>query len=446
MRVGLRLVRGARANETLTLDDNQSVTLGRGTEATFRIQDPSISRRHCQIWNTPRGLLIADLGSSNGTFVNGQRLAGNNWSQLAPNDQVIFGQNELRIMTPNAPAAAPQQGAPPLAASSPQAYKCANCTRAITAQELQQNRYRQDTNGRLICADCLKQFDFDPNMVDGYTIEKKLGQGAFGAVFKATSAKTQQIVALKTIKPQLVSSEKDVQRFFRESDTGRQLVHPNITQIFDAGESKGIYFIAMEYIDGREVSKLIEEYGRLDVGYSMRVIIQIANALQHAFERGIVHRDIKPDNIMVNTQGVAKLVDFGLAKSFTQAGQSGLTAPGEGMGTLAYMPPEQLDNALNADQRSDIYSLGATLYHMLSGNRPFNEKTTRSFIMKILNSMPTPIRTINAAVPQQLDDIINRAMAKSPTDRYQTPKDMEAELRALFQQLAAAHASRSAER
>ncbi len=438
MRVGLRLVRGARANETITLEDNQSVILGRGTEANFRIQDPSISRRHCQISNTPRGLLIADLGSSNGTYVNGQRLAAG-WSALAPNDQVILGQNELRVLAPSAPPT----GAPPTA---PQGYRCGNCARPITPQEIQQNRYRQDTNGRLICAECLKQFDFDPGMVDGYRIEKKLGQGAFGAVFKALALKDGSVCALKTIRPQLVSSEKDVQRFFRESDTGRQLVHPNITQIFDAGESKGVYFIAMEYIEGREVSKLIEEYGRLDVGYSMRVVIQIANALQHAFERGIVHRDIKPDNIMVNTQGVAKLVDFGLAKSFTQAGQSGLTAPGEGMGTLAYMPPEQLDNALNADQRSDIYSLGATLYHMLSGSRPFNEKTTRSFIMKILNSMPAPLRSHNAAVPQQLEDIIVRAMAKKPEDRYQTPKDMEAELRALFQQLAAAHASRSAER
>jgi serine/threonine-protein kinase len=438
MRVGLRLVRGARANETITLEDNQSVILGRGTEATFRIQDPSISRRHCQISNTSRGLLIADLGSSNGTYVNGQRLQAG-WTQLAPNDQVILGQNEVRVLAPTQ-AGAP--GAPPPG----QGYRCGNCARPITPQEIQQNRYRQDTNGRLICAECLKQFDFDPAMVDGYRIEKKLGQGAFGAVFKAVALKDNSVCALKTIRPQLVSSERDVQRFFRESDTGRQLVHPNITQIFDAGESKGVYFIAMEYIEGREVSKLIEEYGRLDVGYSMRVTIQIANALQHAFERGIVHRDIKPDNIMVNTQGVAKLVDFGLAKSFTQAGQSGLTAPGEGMGTLAYMPPEQLDNALNADQRSDIYSLGATCYHMLSGARPFNEKTTRSFIMKILNSMPAPLRPLNPAVPAPLEDIITRAMSKKPEDRYQTPKEMEADLRALFQQLAAAHASRSAER
>ncbi len=439
MRVGLRLVRGARANETIALDDNQTVVLGRGTEATFRIQDPSISRRHCQISNTPRGLLIADLGSSNGTYVNGQRL-GTGWLPLSPGDVVVLGQNEIRVLAPNQPQSAVYPGGGQGAAPG---YRCGHCQRAITPQEIQQNRYRQDTNGRLVCAECLAKLDFDPNMVEGYRIEKKLGQGAFGAVFKAVALKSNEVCALKTIKPQLVSSEKDIQRFFREADTGRQLVHPSILRVFDAGESKGVHFIAMEYIDGREVSKLIEEYGRLDVGYAMRMTIQIANALQHAFERGIVHRDIKPENVMVTSQGVAKLVDFGLAKSFAQAGQSGLTAPGEGMGTLAYMPPEQLDNALNADQRSDIYSLGATLYHMLTGSRPFNEKTTRSFIMKILNAQPPPARSLNPQVPQALEDILTRAMAKAPDDRYQKPAEMEADLRELFQELAKQHAARS---
>ena len=433
-RVALRLVRGARAGEVLSVDENQAVVIGRGSDASFRIQDPSISRRHCQIANSPRGLLIADLGSSNGTYLNGQRL-GNGWTALTPGAQVIFGQNELSVLGYQNPVQ-------PL----PQQYRCANCGRVVSNEDIQHNRYRQDTNGRLVCAECLKQFDFEPNLVEGYRIEKKLGQGAFGSVYKALKLSNNAVVALKTIKPQLVSNEKDVQRFFREAETGRQLVHPNITGIYDAGESNGLYFIAMEYIEGSEISKLIETYGRLDVGYTMRVMIQITNALQHAYSRGIVHRDIKPENIMVTAQAQAKLVDFGLAKSFTEAGQSGLTAPGEGMGTLAYMPPEQLDNALNADQRSDIYSLGATLYHMLSGNRPFNEKTTRSFIMKILHHMPPPLRQVNPSVPQELEDIINRAMAKSPDDRYQTPEEMETDLVNLFQRLAAEYASRSGER
>ena len=425
-RVAMRLVRGARAGEIITLADNQSVIMGRGSETTFRIPDPSISRRHCQIANTQRGLLIADLGSSNGTYVNGQRLA-NGWAPLHPNDQVILGQNEVRVIgyenQPVQPQAAPQAqqaGFPP-----PQSYA--------------------GQAGPQGMAPAGPRPDFDPNMVDGYQIQSKLGQGAFGSVYRAVRMATNQIVALKTIKPQLVREPKDLKRFFREAETGRQLVHPNITQIFDAGECRGVHYIAMEFVDGSEVSKLIDQYGRLDVGYALRVVIQIANALQHATERGIVHRDIKPENIMITSQCVAKLVDFGLAKSFQQAGSSGLTAPGEGMGTLAYMPPEQLDNALNADQRSDIYSLGATLYHMLSGSRPFNEKTTRSFIMKILNNMPPPIRQVNPTVPQELSDIIERAMAKKPEDRYQHPGEMEAELTGLFQRLAAEFASRSSE-
>jgi serine/threonine-protein kinase len=315
----------------------------------------------------------------------------------------------------------------------------------ITHQEIAANQYRQDTNGRLICADCLKHFDFDPNMIDGFRIEKKLGQGAFGAVYKAIDLKTNTTIALKTIRPQLVSSEKDVARFFREAETGQKLVHESVTQVYGAGENNGHYYISMEYIEGNEVSKLIGQYGRLDVGYAMRVALQISSALQHAFERGIVHRDIKPENIMVTSACVAKLVDFGLAKSFTEAGQSGLTAPGEGMGTLAYMPPEQLDNALNADQRSDIYSLGATLYHMLSGKRPFEEKTTRSFIMKILNHMPAPLRSVNPTVPKELEDIVNKAMSKEPNDRYQKPEELESELRSLFEKLAAEFTSRSGE-
>ncbi len=430
-RVALRLVRGARAGEAVTLEENQTIIVGRGSETTFRIQDPSISRRHCQIANTPRGLLVADLGSSNGTYVNNQKLS-TGWVQLNPGDQVILGQNEIRVIGFQQAAMTPQ-------------YQCSTCGRAITPQEIQTNRYRADTNGRLMCADCAGKMDFDPNLVEGYLIQKKLGQGAFGAVYLAIRGTDNATVALKTIRPNLVSNEKDVQRFFREADTGRQLVHANITQIYDAGETRGVYYIAMEFIDGTEVSKMIEQYGRLDVGYSMRVIIQIADALQHAFEKGIVHRDIKPENVMVTPNCTAKLVDFGLAKSFTQAGQSGLTAPGEGMGTLAYMPPEQLDNALNADQRSDIYSLGATLYHMLSGQRPFNEKTTRSFIMKILKHMPAPIRQLNPAVPAELEDIISKAMAKSPDDRYQQPQEVVADLTSLFQRLAAEFASRSGE-
>lgn len=483
MRYELRFVHGVRAGQRVFLDDNQTVVLGRGTETNCRIQDPSISRRHCQITNCPQGLLIADLGSSNGTFVNGQPVT--HWRALNPNDQVVLGHNQVEIQMAQPMAGAGmappvnqamsqvgmmgmgqpgmgQPGMPQPAMGGANPY-LANASQNFQGGLPQQQSFAQPNLGMMqqsfaqpgmgmmqqsfaggqppgpaapppaMVATQGPRPDFDPNMVEGYIIESKLGQGAFGAVYKAISQRNGHMVALKTIRPQLVQNEKDVRRFFREAGTGATLVHPNIIRIYDAGESRGCHYIAMEFVDGRDVNSLIEQYGRIDIGYTLRVGIQIANALQHAYERSIVHRDIKPENILVTAQGQAKLVDFGLAKNFQQAGVSGLTAPGEGMGTLAYMPPEQLDNALMADQRSDIYSLGATLYHMLTGQRPFNEKTTRKFIMKILNEMPVPIREQNPQVPQELEQIIDKAMSKEPEDRYQTPAEMERELNEVFE-------------
>jgi len=493
MRVELRFVHGVRAGQVIPLEDNQTLILGRGTDTNCRIQDPSISRRHCQVTNCARGVLIADIGSSNGTYVNGQRIAS--WVALNPGDQVVLGQNQFDILgpgqapmpmgtgvgmnlgqtapgalgnmsragmgiggtgvamqVPQAGAAMPmstgvgmnvgQMAAGGMGGGFAQRQQCGGCGREISPAEMSQGRVRQDQQGRLICADCVSKYDFDPNMVEGYRIEYKLGQGAFGCVYRAQQGATGRIVALKTVRPQLVQNEKDIARFFREAKSGAALVHPNVIRVYDAGESRGTYFIAMEYVEGREVAKLIEQYGRLDVGYSLRVGIQIANALQHAYERTIVHRDIKPENILVTAQGQAKLVDFGLAKNFQQAGNSGLTAPGEGMGTLAYMPPEQLDNALMADQRSDIYSLGATIYHMVTGKRPFNEKTTRQFIMKILNKMPTAVTEIVPGAPAELGEILERAMAKEPEDRYEIPSEFEADLKGLFEKLARQHGAR----
>src|SRR5436305_14488731 len=182
MRVELRFVRGPRAGQSYPLDDNATVVVGRGVETSFRIQDPSISRRHCLITNSPQGGLIADLGSSNGTYVNGQRIG--TWTQIKPNDQVILGNNELHVFAAAPVVAAAVQGGGVHMGSAPAAI-CSNCNKPVTAQDVSSGRVRQDTNGRLICSDCLKQFDFDANLIDGFTIQKKLGQGAFGAVYKA---------------------------------------------------------------------------------------------------------------------------------------------------------------------------------------------------------------------------------------------------------------------
>ncbi|MEZ6188828.1 MAG: FHA domain-containing serine/threonine-protein kinase [Planctomycetota bacterium] len=414
MRFGLRMLQGAFAGRVLGLAQNQTVIMGRGSDTSVRLPDMSLSRRHCQLTNTPRGLLIADLGSSNGTFLNGNRLP-QGWHQVRPGDRVMLGSCEFHVFDYDAQPSTASSGVHP----NPVAQSSQDAGQAIP----------------------------DPDRFPGFRLQRKLGQGAFGEVFQAIETQHNRVVALKVVNAQLVRNPKDIQRFLREAETGQSLNHPNVLKIYSAGESRGAYYIAMEFIPGKEVSELIKTYGRLDVGYVLRLAIQLASGLQHAYEQGIVHRDIKPDNVMVLQHpqhgAVAKLVDFGLAKCFTDDDGGGLTEQGEGMGTLAYMPPEQLDNALNADQRSDIYSLGATIFHMLSGQRPFAEKTTRSFIKKILQSAPPSLCTLNPQVPRELDEIIQRAMSKSPDDRYQTPQELQDDLLALFRRLAAEHASRS---
>lgn len=456
MRFGLRMLQGAFAGRVLGLAQNQTVIMGRGSDTSVRLPDMSLSRRHCQLTNTPRGLLIADLGSSNGTYLNGNRLP-QGWHQVRPGDRVSLGNCEFLAFDYDAQQAVASSGVhrgpQPTQPGSSGAHRQQPQQPGGSGVHRQQapggsGVHRQEPQHAGAAGDSgQNNLGVEPDRFEGFVLQRKLGQGAFGEVFQAVETAQNRVVALKVVNAQLVRNPKDIQRFLREAETGQSLNHPNILKIYSAGESRGAYYIAMEYIPGKEVSELLRAYGRLDVGYVLRLAIQLASGLQHAYENGIVHRDIKPDNVMVLQHpqhgAVAKLVDFGLAKCFTEDDGGGLTEQGEGMGTLAYMPPEQLDDALNADQRSDIYSLGATVFHMLSGQRPFAEKTTRSFIKKILQSPPPSLCTLNPQVPLELDEIIQRAMSKSPEDRYQTPQELQDDLLELFRRLAAEHASRS---
>jgi serine/threonine-protein kinase len=270
--------------------------------------------------------------------------------------------------------------------------------------------------------------------ISGYKILSKIGQGAMGSIYKALQVSMDRIVAIKCLSPKYAQNDKFRERFLREARAVARLNHPNIIQGIDVGDSNGVHYFAMEYIDGPTVGELLKRGGALDEKRALNIVTQIARALQHAFNHGIIHRDIKPDNIMLTREGVAKLCDLGLAKlsSPNDSDASG-TKPGASMGTPYYIAPEQARGEQNVDTRADIYSLGSSFYHMTVGEVPFPGQSAADVISKHLTEPVTPPRVKNPLVSGGVDWVVVKMMQKAREDRYQTPTELVKDLEAIAQ-------------
>ena len=412
MQYDLRFVKGGCVGRTVLVGENQHIVLGRSRDASIQFQDPMVSRHHCEIANSQDGLSVFDLKSWNGTYVNGTRISSP--TRLNNGDKVSFGKTLLQVQT------APTNSDPN--DNNAKSFCADSSTRDGWRPEKGWPDTRPDAAAMKAAA------NWDPNMIPDFVIESRIGGGAVGTVYQATDKRNDRSIALKIVDSLYASSPNGIKRFLRAARICRELRHPNIMQIYEVGDSNGSYYIVMEHIVGKEVGDIIARYKRIAVGSALQITIQLCEALQYAYERNVIHRDIKPKNIMVSRAGIAKLVDFGLAKRKCNGIVPTLTAPGEAVGTLAYMPPEQLDDALNADHRSDIYSLGATLYHMATGHHPFDESSFADFVTAIMIKMPDSVCSKVSSLPPELDTIIATAMAKDPADRYQTPQEFGAEL------------------
>ena len=259
-----------------------------------------------------------------------------------------------------------------------------------------------------------------------YKIIEKLGEGGMGVVYKAEDIKLKRIVALKFLPKQSKISEQDEARFLQEAQAAAALNHPNICVIHAIEDDNGQQFIAMEYVDGVTLREKIAQNPMLvaqAVGYG----IQIGEALQEAHGKGIVHRDIKADNIMVNSKNQVKVMDFGLAKL---KGAMRLTRTASTVGTLAYMAPEQIQGGI-VDARSDIFSFGVLLYEMLTAHFPFRGEHDAAMMYSILNEDPEPLQKYLSDVPAEIQNIIDKALEKDPDVRYQTCQDIVVDLRRL---------------
>src|SRR5918992_4187770 len=260
-----------------------------------------------------------------------------------------------------------------------------------------------------------------------YLIVRKLGAGGMADVYLAEDQELGRRVALKILNDRHANDDQFVERFRREAKNAAGLSHPNIVSIYDRGEAEGTYYIAMEHLDGRNLKELIVARGPAPVRIAVDYTRQILAALRFSHRHGIVHRDIKPHNVLVDREGRLKVTDFGIARAGAAGAASQMTEAGSIVGTAQYLSPEQAKGAA-VDQRSDIYSVGIVLYELLTGRLPFTGETPFEIAMKHLSEIPKPPSEVRPDVPADLDMVVLRALAKDPEDRFQSAEEMEREL------------------
>src|ERR671925_2020203 len=261
-------------------------------------------------------------------------------------------------------------------------------------------------------------------LFDGrYRIVRKLGSGGMANVYLAEDEELGRRVAIKVLNERHANDDSFIERFRREAKNAAGLSHPNIVSIYDRGEAEGTYYIAMEYLSGRSLKELIVSRGPTPIKIAIEYTRQMLAAVGFAHRHGIVHRDIKPHNVVVDADGRLKVTDFGIARS----GSSQMTEVGSIIGTAQYLSPEQARGA-PVDQRSDVYSIGIVLYEMLTGSVPFTGETPLEIAMKHLSAVPEPPSAKRPEVPRALDLVVLRALAKNHEDRYGSAEEMDADL------------------
>ncbi|HEV8589391.1 MAG TPA: FHA domain-containing serine/threonine-protein kinase, partial [Pyrinomonadaceae bacterium] len=423
MRVTLRVLAGPYNGQEFVFDQHDTFLIGRSENAHLYLpEDRFFSRHHCLLEIAPPRCFLRDLGSTNGTFVNGERVQE---IFLKSGDRVQGGQTvlEVDVQIEQRPSEAE---APTLTKPFEITIECANCGRRECVEGSATNEPMT-----FICEECREELKRQPQPVPGYEMIKLLGRGGMGCVMLARSEKTGRAVAIKTLLPEVAVTDQAVRRFMREIDVAAALDHPNIVRYIESGTHNGAVYLVTEYVEGSDAARLADaQGGRLPYREAIDVISQSLDALAYAHGKGYIHRDIKESNILLSGASpnyTAKLTDFGLAKSFTQTGMSGITMAGDMAGTFAYMPPEQIKDFRNVKPTSDIYALGMTAYSLLAGDTALDVGPSGDMaatVRAIFDGQIVPLRRRAAEVPERVAEVIERALAKDPAHRWQSAAAM----------------------
>ncbi len=536
----LQIVTGQSKGHTVPLAE--PVVVGRRPDAGLSLQDAGISWNHARIEPKADELWIADLGSANGTFLNGKRVPPNQWTFLPMNAELAFANVRVRVKaadTPPQPAPAEVDFGPPSSArlrmqlsmnddapptmqlraledpnaptrraapskrgddatqpdftpptigglttarvptptnktplvpmgsdssrlkgrfagyqhctgcghtNPPLIGFCMKCGLEISASSRSQKPAVNPATARaskpeaaatLTNRNTIRTHNpfatFLGRTISGYRIEKKLGRGAYGMVFEATQVKLKRVVAIKVLPPVLSNDAEVIKRFENEAQVVARIEHPNIVSVYDMFEAQGLFCIAMAHVPGGSLKDLIVRDGTFAEEHAARIAYETALGLWAAYEKGIVHRDIKPENLLLTEKGRVNIVDFGLAKAAELS--EGLTNAGAFMGTPAYMSPEQWRDSAESDHRSDLYSLGVTLFQMLAGRPPFEGPTTPAFVEQHVLHDPPRLQELRPDLTADMCRIVHRLLEKNPDERFQTGAEVAEALRPLIEVL-----------
>jgi pSer/pThr/pTyr-binding forkhead associated (FHA) protein/predicted Ser/Thr protein kinase len=417
------------SGEGRRLSVTDELVIGRGVSGEGRLsEDLELSRRHARVWREADGrIMVEDLGSANGTFVNGERVPGPR--QLYAGDKVRVGTTLLEVTDVGAaPAARPATPAPPPATPVPPAPPSARPpappvadrpARTPPAAPPPRPRPRPAPAERGAVA---TELPLD-SVFAGCRVEEVIGRGDMGVVYRAEELALQRTVALKLIVSEYSREERFRERFRRESRIAAAIDHPNVIPVFDAGEEQGALYIMMRLVEGTDLRAVIDQEGGLDPRRAARIVRQVGAALDAAHARGMLHRDVKPSNVLLARRDHAYLSDFGLAKPADSL--EALTRHGTIVARAEYVAPEQVLGQ-RVDARADIYALGCLLFEALTGEAPFERSAPgvgAAALAHVDAPRPSPL-DIRPDLPREFDDVVKRAMAKDPDERYPSAGDL----------------------
>jgi serine/threonine protein kinase len=399
MSLQLLIVSGPDAKKVFTVHAGPDNMMGRGSHALYQLNDPRVSRSHCQILLEGEQAVVIDNGGSGGTLVNGASVKRH---VLKLGDVLQIGDTQLRLQVGDLPldVAIELAGKPAASAEPP---KGVERLAALTGKT-----------------------------VAHYEIGPILGEGHIGIVFQARDTKDSKTVALKVLHPEFAKDEEEVQRFVRAVKTMLPLRHPNLITLHGAGKTGPYCWIAMEFIDGESLTQVIKRIGvagMLDWKHAYHVAVHIGRALQFAHDQHIIHRNVTPQNILLQkSDKAAKLGDLMLAKALDGTMAQQVTRPGEIVGAVEYMAPERTRGTQDIDGRADIYGLGATLYALLTGHAPFEGQTLVEKITRIRQTEPVKPTKYQMSINSFFEAAVLKMLAKRPEDRFQTAGELLKEL------------------